>query len=80
MDIHQARTGSTQEEMKANMDIHQEKMEAAMLSIWSELEKTKHRVEDVFPCVDQKMQGLRKELKELTGHKDVRQHADQEPP
>jgi hypothetical protein len=33
MDIHQARTGSPWEEMKAKMDIHQEKMEATMLSI-----------------------------------------------
>jgi hypothetical protein len=36
MDIHQARTMSTQEEMKAKMDTHQEKMEAAIQSIWSD--------------------------------------------
>jgi hypothetical protein len=45
------------------MDIHQEKMEAAIHSIWSELEETiKHRVEDVLACVDKRMQGLCKEL------------------
>jgi hypothetical protein len=56
---------STQEEMKAKMDIHQEKVEAAMHSIRSELEETiKHRVEDVLSYVDQKTQGLRKDLSE----------------
>jgi hypothetical protein len=40
MVIHQARTESIQEEMKAKMDIHQEKMEAAIHSIQSELEET----------------------------------------
>jgi hypothetical protein len=62
------------------MDIHQENMEAAMFSSQSELEMTKNRVEDVPLRVDQKTQGLRKELKELTGQKDVRQYVDQEPP
>jgi uncharacterized coiled-coil protein SlyX len=38
--IHQARTESTAEEMKAKIDTHQEKMEAAILSIWSKLEET----------------------------------------
>jgi hypothetical protein len=38
MGIHQARTVSTHEEMKAKMDIHQEKMEAAIHSLRSELE------------------------------------------
>jgi peptidoglycan hydrolase CwlO-like protein len=64
MDIHQARTSSTQEEMKAKMDILQEKMEATMHTIWSELEETiKHRV-DVLSCVDQTTRGLHKELTE----------------
>jgi predicted ATP-binding protein involved in virulence len=40
MDIHQARTDSIQEEIKAKKDIHQEKMEAAIQSIQSELEET----------------------------------------
>jgi hypothetical protein len=56
---------STQEEMKARLDIHQEKMEAAIRSIRSKLEEPiKHWVEDVLSCVDQKMQGLNKELTE----------------
>jgi hypothetical protein len=89
MDIQQARTESTQEEMKARMDIHQEKMEAAIHSIWSELEETiKHRVEDVLSCVDQKTPGLRKELTEkidetwvaLAGLKDIHRYAVKEPP
>jgi hypothetical protein len=51
--------------MKAKMDIHQAKMEAAIHSIRSELEETiKHQVEDVLSCVDQKTQGLCKELTE----------------
>jgi hypothetical protein len=77
MDIHQARTMSTQEDIKAKMDIHQEKMEAAMQSIRSELEETiKYQVEDVLLCVDQKTQGLHKGLRrlkntgELTGYKE----------
>jgi hypothetical protein len=53
------------ERMKANMDIHQEKIKAAIHSILPKLEETiKHRVEDVLSCVDQKTQGLRKELTE----------------
>jgi hypothetical protein len=40
MDIHQAGTQYAQEEMKAKKDIHQEKMEAAIHSIRSELEET----------------------------------------
>jgi RNase adaptor protein for sRNA GlmZ degradation len=47
------------------MDIHQEMMEAAIQSIRSKLKETiKHRVEDVLSCVDQKAQGLHKELAE----------------
>jgi hypothetical protein len=53
MDIHQARTESTQEEMEDKMYIQQEKMEATIHSIRYELEETiKHRVEDVLACVD----------------------------
>jgi hypothetical protein len=63
---------STQEEMKAKMDIHQEKMEAAIHSIRSELEETiKHSVEDVLLCVDQETQSLRKELTEKTDETQV---------
>jgi hypothetical protein len=48
----------------SRMDIHQEKMEVAIHSIWSKIEIIKHRVEDVLSCVDQKTQGLHKELTE----------------
>jgi hypothetical protein len=57
MDIHQARTESTQEEMKAKMGILQEKMEATVNSIWSNLKETiEHWVEDVLTNVNQKNQ------------------------
>lgn len=47
------------------MDIHQEKMEAAIQSVQSELEETiKHWVEDILSCVNPKMQGLYEELTE----------------
>jgi hypothetical protein len=47
--------------------MHQEKMEATIHSIRSELEEIiKHRVEDVLLCVGQKKQGLRKEQTEKT--------------
>jgi hypothetical protein len=56
---------STQEEIKAKTGIYEEKMEAAVQFIRSELEETiKRRVEDVLSCIDQKTQGLRKELTE----------------
>jgi uncharacterized protein YydD (DUF2326 family) len=43
----------------------QEKTEATIHSIWSELEETiKHQMEDIQACVDQMMQGFRKELTE----------------
>jgi hypothetical protein len=50
MNIHQVRTESTQEQIKAKMDIHQEKMEVAIHCI----QTIKQRVEDVLSCVDQK--------------------------
>jgi hypothetical protein len=51
--------------MKAGMDIHQEKMEAAIHFILFKLEETiTHQVEYVLSCVDQKVQGLHKELTE----------------
>jgi hypothetical protein len=72
MDIHQARTESTQEEMSDKMDIHPEKTVTAIKSIRSELEETiKHRVEDVLSCVDQKAQGLRKGLTKKTDETQV---------
>jgi hypothetical protein len=38
-------------------------MEAALHSIWSELEETiKHQVENILSCVDQNAQGLLKDL------------------
>jgi hypothetical protein len=59
----QAKTDANVKEMKAKMDIHQEKIEATIHSIRSELEETiKYRVEDVLSCVNQKRQGIRKEL------------------
>jgi hypothetical protein len=63
--ICQARTVCTQAEMKAKMDVLQEKMEAAIHSIWSKLEETMKRgVEDILLCVWQKMRSLCKELNE----------------
>jgi hypothetical protein len=60
----QAGTVHTQE-LKAKMDTHKEKTEAAIHSIRSGLEETiKHRVEDVLLCVNQEMQVLRQELAE----------------
>jgi hypothetical protein len=47
------------------MKAHQEKTEAAIHSIQSELEETiKHLVEDVLASFYQRTQGLRKELNE----------------
>jgi hypothetical protein len=67
IDILQAMTQSTQEEMEANMNIRQAKMEATIHSIRSELEEAiKHQVRDVLSCVDQKTQGLREEVTETT--------------
>jgi hypothetical protein len=65
MVIHQTRKMCSQEEMKAKMDICQEKMEAAIHSIQFKLEETiKHWVEDILSRVEQKTQGLYKELTE----------------
>jgi hypothetical protein len=86
IDIHQVRTQFFREEMKAKMDILQEKMEAPIHSNPSELQETiKHRVDYVLSCVDQKMQDPRKEHTKktdetggLTGSEDVPRHADEE--
>jgi hypothetical protein len=52
-------------EMKAKIDIREEKSEASIYSIWPELKETmKHSVEDVLSYVDQKTQGPRMELTE----------------
>jgi F0F1-type ATP synthase membrane subunit b/b' len=49
--------------MNAEVDIHQEKIEAVIQSILSKLEENiKHRMEDNLSYVDQKMQGLCKGL------------------
>jgi hypothetical protein len=49
MIIHQGRTVLNHEEIKAKVDIHQEKMEAVIYYLQPEFEKTmKHRVEDVL--------------------------------
>jgi hypothetical protein len=53
--------------MKAKMDIPQEKMQAAIHSIRSELQEAiKHRMEDVLTCVKERWQDLHKELNEKT--------------
>jgi hypothetical protein len=50
------------------MDIHQEKMKAAIHSIRSELDETiKYRVEEVLSYVNQKTQCLHKVLTEKIG-------------
>jgi ElaB/YqjD/DUF883 family membrane-anchored ribosome-binding protein len=51
--------------MVITMKNSQEETDAAIHSIQSELEETiKHRLEDVLACVDQRTQGLCKELKQ----------------
>jgi hypothetical protein len=40
MEIHPARTGAFKKEIRANIDMHQENMEAAIPSIPSEIEET----------------------------------------
>jgi hypothetical protein len=45
------------------MKAHQEKTEAPMHSVQSKLEETiKHQVENILACIDQRMQGMCKEL------------------
>jgi hypothetical protein len=87
MDIHQARPESTQEETKAKMNIHQEKMEAAIHSTQSELDEAiKHWMEDILLYIDLKTQvsarnSPRRLMKcSLTGHTDIHQYADKESP
>jgi hypothetical protein len=65
MDIQQARTIYIQEEIKAKMDIYQEKIEAAIYSIWPESEAIKYRVQDVLSFVDQRTLDLCKELTKI---------------
>jgi hypothetical protein len=61
VDIHQARPESNLEERKAKINIHQDKTEAAIHSILSELDVTiKHRVEDVLLCINLKRQASRR--------------------
>lgn len=61
LDIHQARPESNQEETKAKVNIHEEKMEATIHSILYELDATiKHQVEDVLLCIDLKTQASRR--------------------
>jgi undecaprenyl pyrophosphate synthase len=76
MDIPHAKTVVIQKEMKTKMNIYQEKMEAvirrrqeetkaAINYIRAELEETiKNRMKNVLTSVDQRTQGLRKELNE----------------
>jgi hypothetical protein len=56
---------------QAKTDVKQKEMREVIHSIRSELEETiQHRMEDALLCVDQKTQGLRKELTEkIDGHK-----------
>jgi hypothetical protein len=54
------------------MMVREEKTEAAIHSIPSELVQTiKHRVEQVRACVDQRKQGLRKDLTKKTDETQV---------
>jgi hypothetical protein len=65
MDTHQARTLTTQAEMKAKMDILQVRMKATVHSVQSKFEETvKHRVEDILSGVVQMTQGLQMKLNE----------------
>jgi hypothetical protein len=60
-----ARVSATQHEMEVTMKCSQEETDDAIYSIQSELEETiKHWLEDILACVDQRTQGLCKELKE----------------
>jgi predicted nucleic acid-binding Zn-ribbon protein len=66
IDVNQERVEVSHLEMKA----HQWKTEDTVRCIQFELEDTvKHRVEDVLANVDQRTQGLRKELNEKIGEK-----------
>jgi hypothetical protein len=68
MDVNQEKTEACHKQMKAR----QEKVEAAIHFIQSELEETiKLRMEDVLACVDQRMQGLHKELYKKTDEMQV---------
>jgi actin-like ATPase involved in cell morphogenesis len=54
-DVNQEKAEVCHREMKT----HQERAETTIHSIQSKLEETiKHQVEDVLPCVDQRMQSL----------------------
>jgi hypothetical protein len=58
--------------MKPTVSAIQDKMEATIHFIWSELQETiKYRVEDVLSYVDQKMQGLCREVTEKIGKTQV---------
>lgn len=62
MDIHQART-RVHSKRNYKLDIHQEKLEASVHSVWPKLKETiKHQMEDVLSCVNQQTHGLCKEL------------------
>jgi hypothetical protein len=61
IDVHQEKAEACHREMK----VRQEMTEAAMHSIWTDLEETiKCRVEDVLTCDDQRTQDLCKENNE----------------
>jgi hypothetical protein len=58
-----ARATAIQYKKEVMIKCRQEEMEAAIHSIWSELEETiKHWVEDVLACVNQRMQASAKNL------------------
>jgi hypothetical protein len=47
---------ANQETIDAKIDVNQEKMEAAMHSVWSELEEAiRHWVEDILSCVHKEL-------------------------
>jgi hypothetical protein len=66
LESNQATTDVNVKGMKAKMDVHEEKMEAAIHFTWVELEIVKYRVEDILSCVHQKTQGLHKENTDKT--------------
>jgi hypothetical protein len=53
---------SGQAEMKSTVSVIQEKLEATIHSIWSKLEESIEQVDYALSFVNQKMQGLSKEL------------------
>jgi hypothetical protein len=67
-----ARVSAIQYRMEAMMKCIQEETKVAINSVWGELEETmKHRLEDILSCVNQRSQGLCRELNEKMGEMQV---------